>query len=71
MQSPEFAMLDSSFCQRFLDFFENYQNVISATDSWFSVSCSGYAEYWNCEGDRLLNWKDKGYKTVFDLLMVS
>lgn len=25
-------------------------------------------EYWDCEGERLLNWRDKGYRTVFSLI---
>lgn len=53
---------------QFLDFFHRYENSIEASDSWFETSARGYLDYWDCEGDRLLNWKDRGYKTVFTLL---
>lgn len=53
---------------QFLDFFHRYENSIEASDSWFETSARGYLEYWDCEGDRLLNWKDRGYTTVLTLL---
>lgn len=53
---------------QFLDFFHRYENSIEASDSWYETSARGYLEYWDCAGDRLLNWKDRGYRTVFTLL---
>lgn len=46
------------------------ENSIECSDTWFDVSAKCLAEYWECEGDSLLNWKDRGYKTLFDLLLV-
>lgn len=43
---------------------------MDASDSWFDTSCPGYVESVDAEGDQLLNWKGKGYRTVLDLLMV-
>lgn len=56
--------------QQFIDFFHKYENSIEASDTWFDTSAAGYLHYWDCEGDRLLNWKDKGYGTLIDILMV-
>lgn len=71
MQTPEHkSALDPVLASEFLEFFHKYENSIEASDNWFDTSCRGYVDYWDCEGDRLLNWKDKGYRTVFDLLMV-
>lgn len=42
-----------------------------ACDLWYDVSCGNYLEYWECPGNMMLNWKDKGYRTVFELLQVS
>ncbi|KAK0084928.1 hypothetical protein PV325_006130 [Microctonus aethiopoides] len=47
---------------------EKFDNSIQCSDSWLDVSAQGITEYWTCEGDLLLNWKDQGYKTLFDLL---
>lgn len=41
-----------------------------ACDSWFNASCENYLQYIDCPGDLLLNWKDKGYCNVFNLLQV-
>lgn len=71
LRTEQFKDVDANVCQQFLDFFHKYENSIEASDTWFDTSCKGYCEYWDCDGDRLLNWKDKGYRTVFDLLMVS
>lgn len=69
LRTDRFKNFDPNVCQQFLDFFHKYENSIEASDTWFDTSCRGYCEYWDCDGDRLLNWKDKGYRTVFDLLM--
>lgn len=71
LRTDEFKDVDANVCQQFLEFFHKYENSIEASDTWFETSCKGYCEYWDCDGDRLLNWKDRGYRTVFDLLMVS
>lgn len=44
---------------------------VACEDSWYSASCRHYGEYWQCDGDLHLNWKDKGFRTVLDLLQVS
>ncbi|KAK2585862.1 hypothetical protein KPH14_010456 [Odynerus spinipes] len=53
----------------FLDWIQKFDNSVQCSDTWFDVSAKGITEYWQCEGDALLNWKTRGYKTVFDLLM--
>jgi len=46
------------------------ENSVQSSDTWFDVSAKRLTEYWDCEGDLLLNWKGRGYKTIFDLLLV-
>lgn len=43
---------------------------MEASDDWYQTSCRSLLEYWQCEGDHLWNWKDKGYHTVLELLQV-
>lgn len=49
---------------------EKAECSIECSDTLFEVSSKRLADYWECEGDSVLNWKDRGYKTLFDLLMV-
>lgn len=44
-------------------------NADDGSDSWYETSCDDH-DYAVCDGDYNLNWKDKGYVTVFDLLQV-
>lgn len=57
--------------QQFIDFFHKYENSIEASENWFDTSAEGYLHYWDCDGDRLLNWKDKGYGHLFKILEKS
>ncbi|KYN06719.1 Peroxisomal N(1)-acetyl-spermine/spermidine oxidase, partial [Cyphomyrmex costatus] len=53
----------------YLSLIEKIQNSVDSSDTWFDVSAKRSAEYWDCEGDLMLNWKGRGYKTIFDILM--
>lgn len=53
----------------YLSWMEKTENSVECSDTWFDVSAKRLSEYWECEGDLLLNWKDRGYKTLFDLLL--
>ncbi|XP_075166428.1 spermine oxidase-like [Haematobia irritans] len=55
------------------EFFENFKKIQSSETSsrMDQVSAKGFHEYWQCPGEYLLNWKDKGYVTFLHLLMGS
>ncbi|XP_012534082.1 uncharacterized protein LOC105835392 isoform X2 [Monomorium pharaonis] len=53
----------------YLSWIEKMENSIQCSDSWFDVSAKRLTEYWECEGDPTLDWKNRGYKTIFDLLL--
>ncbi|XP_011160013.2 uncharacterized protein LOC105196007 isoform X2 [Solenopsis invicta] len=53
----------------YLSWIEKMENSIQCSDSWFDVSAKRLTEYWECEGDSTLDWKTRGYKTIFDLLL--
>jgi len=61
--------IDPQIAMQFLEFFHKYENSIEASDTWYDTSAQGFLHYWDCDGDRLLNWKDKGYKTVLNIMM--
>lgn len=70
LRTAEYADIDSVTSSGALDYFHKFENSIEASDSWFDTSGNGYLQYWECDGHPLLNWKDKGYKTVIDFITV-
>ncbi|XP_011142812.2 uncharacterized protein LOC105185188 isoform X2 [Harpegnathos saltator] len=48
---------------------EKMECSIECSDSLSEVSAKRLTDYWECEGDSVQNWKERGYKTLFDLLM--
>lgn len=41
-----------------------------AADTWWDVSTTSISEYQDSPGDYMVNWKDRGYGTILDILMV-
>jgi spermine oxidase len=71
LRTEDYADIDSDLCGQVLEYFHKFENSIEASENWFITSGSGYLEYYECEGHPLLNWKDKGYKTVIDFITVK
>ncbi|XP_070523083.1 uncharacterized protein [Cardiocondyla obscurior] len=65
----ENPFMNRSRVAEYLSWLEKMENSIQSSDTWFDVSIKGLIEYWDCEGNLLLNWKDRGYKTILDVLM--
>lgn len=66
-----FFALDSELREAYLHHFQAREMAICASDSWFELSRSRYNEFHMSSGDFFLNWKDKGYVTLFDVLTVG
>ncbi|XP_014477867.1 PREDICTED: uncharacterized protein LOC106746142 isoform X2 [Dinoponera quadriceps] len=54
---------------QFFSWMQKVECSVECSDSLSDVSAKRLADYWECEGDSVQNWKDRGYKTLFDLLM--
>ncbi|XP_037939567.1 spermine oxidase-like [Teleopsis dalmanni] len=63
--------IDRTIAHEFLDNMKKFENSVEASDTVFEVSGQGHLDYWICEGELLLNWKDKGFHTLLKLLMKS
>lgn len=63
--------VDPSIAEEFLANFHKFESSVEAADHLYEVSGRGHLEYWLCEGELLLNWRDKGYKSFLRLLMNS
>lgn len=61
--------VDRVKAKEFLENFKKFESSVEASDHLFEVSGKGHLEYWLCEGDLLLNWRDKGFKTFLEILM--
>ncbi|XP_045512132.1 spermine oxidase-like isoform X1 [Pieris brassicae] len=60
---------DAKLSQSFLEWFEKNNHVGGQTDPLHGKSLKGLEESWGCEGEFMLNWKGRGYRTILDLLL--
>ncbi|KAH8389521.1 hypothetical protein KR200_002843 [Drosophila serrata] len=61
--------IDLTIAKEFLEIFHKFEASVEAADHLYEVSAKGHLDYWLCEGELLLNWRDKGYKSFLRLLM--
>lgn len=61
--------MDRTIAEEFLAVFHKFEASVEAADHLYEVSGKGHLEYWLCEGELLLNWRDKGYKQFLRQLM--
>lgn len=52
-------------------FIERVDLSYESADSWDQVSLKGFIEYEEAEGHQHVNWKERGYSTILDVLMAS
>ncbi|XP_076240619.1 peroxisomal N(1)-acetyl-spermine/spermidine oxidase [Calliopsis andreniformis] len=45
------------------------QTSLDPADSWYNISMKQYGEYIMNEGDQAINWKERTYGTILDILM--
>lgn len=46
------------------------QVAMLSANSWYDVAVKDELEHLPTEGDGALNWKERTYSTIFDILMV-
>lgn len=71
LKSEEFNDVDRELKRQVFDFSHRRSNILDASDSWYELSYRSYDQYLESPGEQTLTWKDKGYKTVLDLLQVN
>lgn len=54
--------------RKFLHILELSITGMDPAESWFNVSTA--SPYKECEGSQMINWKERGYSTILDILMV-
>ncbi|XP_036336587.1 spermine oxidase-like [Rhagoletis pomonella] len=66
---PQTQAFDKAVAREFFDSYKKMLSSVDGADHLFEVSARGQLEYWECEGDQQLNWKDKGFRSLLRLLM--
>lgn len=60
---------DQDFVDQFLHFMDLVVNNYEASNSWNDVTT--HSKYMDLEGDLHMSWHKNGYKTLFEILLVS
>ncbi|KAL5280240.1 hypothetical protein ACFFRR_004297 [Megaselia abdita] len=71
LREKEYSWIDKKVAYEFLEVHQKYAAHYEGALSIFDVSGKGSLDYYSCEGDPILNWKDIGYVTLLNVLMKS
>lgn len=66
----EILKRDPKLSRSFIEFFERNNHLGGQKDPKTGKSLRGLMEFWTSEGEFMLNWKGRGYKTILDVLLV-
>uniref|UniRef100_A0A182PF47 Amine oxidase domain-containing protein n=1 Tax=Anopheles epiroticus TaxID=199890 RepID=A0A182PF47_9DIPT len=69
VRDGKFAGIDQRTCYQLYEFFIKYHNTYNATDTLHEVSGAGLLEFEDNQDEFLINWKNRGFHTLLDLLM--
>uniref|UniRef100_A0A182K325 Amine oxidase domain-containing protein n=1 Tax=Anopheles christyi TaxID=43041 RepID=A0A182K325_9DIPT len=69
VRAGKFAGIDQRTCYQLYQFFIKYHNTYNATDTLHEVSGAGLLEFEDNQDEFLINWKNRGFHTLLDLLM--
>ncbi|XP_050076230.1 spermine oxidase-like [Anopheles maculipalpis] len=69
VREGKFAGIDQRTCYQLYQFFVKYHNTYNATDTLHEVSGAGLLEFEDNQDEFLINWKNRGFHTLLDLLM--
>lgn len=62
--------IDIALQNDLLRFYNVLECSFSASDTWYEPSIKAELRYEKCEGNISINWKQNGYSTILDILMV-
>ncbi|XP_053664032.1 spermine oxidase-like [Anopheles marshallii] len=69
VRAEKFVGIDQHTCYQLYQFFIKYHNTYNATDTLHEVSGAGLLEFEDNQDEFLINWKNRGFHTLLDLLM--
>lgn len=69
LHTNETLKKENQLSPSFVEWFERNNHVGGQTDPKTGKSLRGLIESWNCEGEAMLNWKGRGYRSIIDVLL--
>ena len=57
--------------KKYLHLMEMLELAGDAAERWQDVSARGVEEFHEYTGDLVINWKERGYSTILDILIVN
>lgn len=66
----EFKEIDRSLCLAVLENFKKRESSYCGCEELGQMKIGGFTQFKDCEGPTWLNWRGKGYKTIFKKLLV-
>lgn len=61
---------EANLAAEVLENFKKRESSYCGCESLESISVGGYKKFRDCDGPTWLNWKGKGYRTIFDNVLV-
>lgn len=69
MEQDFFKEIDKNLALLVLENFKKRESSYCGCEDLGRINIKGYKKFKDCDGPTWLNWKGKGYKTIFDLLL--
>lgn len=70
LELDEYRSIDRQLALKVLENFKKRESSYCGCESLTKINIEGYKVFKDCEGPTWLNWKGKGYKTIFDCVLV-
>ncbi|XP_046750354.1 uncharacterized protein LOC124413676 [Diprion similis] len=65
----KYPLLNATLVKEVLKMFEGLIISLDSSDNWTDLAVTGFVGYQDCPGSEIVNWKDRGYGTILDILM--
>uniref|UniRef100_A0A1A9WL88 Amine oxidase domain-containing protein n=1 Tax=Glossina brevipalpis TaxID=37001 RepID=A0A1A9WL88_9MUSC len=63
------SKVDRALAKEMFDNWKKEQLSVDSADTLFELAASSKVNYWYCEGDNLLHWKDNGFHSILNILL--
>jgi len=70
LEADEFTGTDKVLAQQVLNNFKKRESSYCGCENLSEITIQGFQSFRDCDGPTWLNWKGKGYKTIFDCVAV-
>ncbi|KAL9890237.1 spermine oxidase-like [Glossina fuscipes fuscipes] len=61
--------VDQVLAKEMFESWKKSQLSVDSAETLFELASSSKVDYWDCEGDNLLHWKDNGFHSILNILL--